>query len=259
MKLTAEQIATFERDGVVELGRVLSEEEVAEARIRFERVFAEYLGVPGKGLRNLYATGPSLEEQKKSEQRHYQMFNIWQHDEWYRALLYKEDLLDKITSVIGPNVQLLHDQVFYKPAGDGAPSNWHQDNSYFHLAPPRVASIWIALDDVDLENSCLHFLPGSHGELLPHRIFDKTYEGIELTELKIDESKVKPFPMPVGHALMHHCMTVHGAYANRSNRDRRSLGLHYMATDVRNSEGQLLENREKYPVLRTSEQCAAAS
>jgi len=179
------------------------------------------------------------------------MFNIWKHDEFYRGLMFKPLLLDFVESVLGPEIQLLHDQVFYKPPFDGAPSDWHQDNQYFKFSPANLCSIWIALDDVDTENSCLYFVPGSHREPSPPSVTIQSPTGIELHSLDIDETRAKPFPMPAGHALMHHCMTIHGAYANRSPRGRRALGLHYMQPGLNHPHAETYRNVEEYPILRS--------
>ena len=37
----------------------------------------------------------------------------------------------------------------------------HQDGSYLHTDPLKVAGVWIALEDSNLENGCLQFVPGS--------------------------------------------------------------------------------------------------
>ena len=250
MSLTPGQLEKFNTDGVIELGPVLDAADVREAQTRFGQVFERLHASENKKLRNLFAASDKKEDQDKSAQRHYQLYNIFQHDEWFNALLYRKTLLDRVESVLGPNIQLLHDQVFYKPARDGAPSDWHQDNSYWGYKPPKLCSIWIALDDVDLENSCLHFVPGSHREPSPPQKSFKTPTGVEIFKLQIDESRLKSFPMPAGHAVMHDCMTIHGAYPNRSARPRRALGIHYLQTGLRRADGKTPENLAESPVLR---------
>src|SRR5688500_9449576 len=224
MKLTQQQLDEFDRDGVVMLGRVFSDADLAEARSRFDRIFAERVGTTDRGLKNLWADRTDREAQINAKEKSYQMFNIWQHDDWYKSLLYRDDLLDAVGSVLGPDIQLLHDQIFYKPARDGAPTPWHVDNLYWRYEPPNLASIWVALDDVDLENACLHFLPGSHREPTPEAWLVNTGPNrVALYDMKVDESRLRPFIMKAGEALMHHCMTVHGAYTNPADRDRRAL------------------------------------
>src|ERR1043166_1692395 len=132
MSLSREQKAAFEKDGVTLLGQVLTPSELKDARIRFDTLFQERVGTSDRGLRNISAKTTDAEEQKHSKERHYQFYNIWEHDEWYKSLLYKKELLDIVESVLGPNLQLLNDQVFYKPAKDGSATSWHQDNVYWN-------------------------------------------------------------------------------------------------------------------------------
>ena len=87
---------------------------------------------------------------------------MWRYDEVYRQLLYYEPLLDIAESLIGPNIQLFHDQALYKPARHGGEVPWHQDNGYWRCTPANLVSIWMALDDADEENGCMNVIPGSH-------------------------------------------------------------------------------------------------
>ena len=60
-------------------------------------------------------------------------------------------------------VRFWHDQLFCKPPKHGGVVAWHQDYSYWTRTKPVAhLTCWIALDDVSLENGCLHYVPGSH-------------------------------------------------------------------------------------------------
>src|SRR4051812_3885718 len=47
---------------------------------------------------------------------------------------------------------------FNKPPGAEHPTPPHQDNYYFCLKPPQVATLWLALDPVGEENGCLRYV-----------------------------------------------------------------------------------------------------
>jgi 2-oxoglutarate-dependent dioxygenase len=149
-------------------------------------------------------------------------------------------------------VQLLHEQAFYKPEHDGAPSLCHNDNWYWHIDPPNEASIWIALTDVEMDNAPLYFLPGSHREELPPEEAIVDTGKMKLQHLLIDEARTRPFVMPAGHALMHHCQTIHGAYANTSNRDRLAFAIHYLQSGVVAHGSNSFDETDTYPVLHGS-------
>jgi Phytanoyl-CoA dioxygenase (PhyH) len=42
----------------------------------------------------------------------------------------------------------------------------HQDSSYWPLSHSKTVTAWLAIDDADVENACMRFIPGSH--LLGH-------------------------------------------------------------------------------------------
>ena len=48
-----------------------------------------------------------------------QVSEMWQKNDIFRDLLLHQPLLDVATSLIGPNVQLFHDQALYKPSKVG--------------------------------------------------------------------------------------------------------------------------------------------
>lgn len=39
---------------------------------------------------------------------------------------------------------------------------WHTDNPKWSFYSPHAISIWIALDDVTVQNGCMYYVPGSH-------------------------------------------------------------------------------------------------
>ncbi len=57
---------------------------------------------------------------------------------------------------------LRHSHLFAKLPGYGKRVSWHQDASYWPLTPSRVVSAWLAIDDVDVGNSAMRVIPGSH-------------------------------------------------------------------------------------------------
>src|SRR5581483_8647023 len=61
-------------------------------------------------------------------------------------------------------VVLFQDHVVWKTPGTSEPVAWHQDFAYWPLESAAGLTLWIALDDADLENGCLHYLPGTQRE-----------------------------------------------------------------------------------------------
>lgn len=163
----------------------------------------------------------------------------------FRRLLHKPAILDMVEGVLGtPNIRLYHDQGLYKPALHGDEVPWHQDNGYWKLEPPRAASLWIALDDVNEDNGSMWVVPGSHkaGEAGRQRA------GQFIAQLKADadERLAVPIPLPAGSGMFHHCRTLHRTKPNHSPNQRRAWVMHYMAADTQ-QKGEYLANK---PLLR---------
>lgn len=239
MTLTKEQMEEFDRKGFIFLGKILDDSLLADLQNRFDRLFAEKAGTTGQGLRNLAAKSDAAPDQKVATKRMLQIMQMWKFDLVYKELLYNPNLLDRVESLIGPNIQLFHDQSFYKPAHDGGIVSWHQDNGYWQCTPSNLVSIWMALDRATVENGCLFMLPGSYKRRFDHR---KSGTAPILLEVDINEKELEAICLEPGHAVMHHCMTVHGSYENKSDRDRRGHAIHYMQAGTRGRDGRMLRD-----------------
>lgn len=245
MKPTQEQITFFKENGYLNVGPVLTSEELETARTAYDRIF----GATEKpaSYRNL--------GQKEGEELPrgavLQIIDMWRLDPIFEHLLHKEELLDVIEGLMGhPNIRLYHDQALFKPALHGDIVPWHQDNGYWHLEPAAAMSMWIALDDADVENGCMWVVPGSHlaGEAGHQRA------GQYVAQLKADadESIAVAVPLPAGSAMIHHCRTLHMTKPNDSPRQRRAWVMHYMPADTKQN-GEYFASR---PLLRGQSQVA---
>ena len=90
--------------------------------------------------------------------------------------------------------------------------------------PPRMCSVWLALDEVDKENSCLRYLRGSHHA---QHMFSHSGGGpsgfsqqASLPALAAVADEVAVCLRP-GDAVLHDGFVLHHAEANRSNRQVR--------------------------------------
>jgi hypothetical protein len=98
----------------------------------------------------------------------------------------------------------------------------HQDPSLVDETHYRSLSIWAPLVDTELENGCLHVVPGSHllnsaprpsGGDSPYRALDPLFERI-----------LQPVPIKAGSAMIHSQMLFHGSPPNRGSKPRVVAG-----------------------------------
>jgi phytanoyl-CoA hydroxylase len=117
---------------------------------------------------------------------------------------------------------------FNKPPGVNHVTPPHQDNYYFCLTPPKVLTIWLALDKVDAENGCLRYVAGSHLRgYRPHAKSKILGFSQGITDYTPDDfTRERAILLEPGDVVAHHGMTIHRADANLSaTRHRRSFAL----------------------------------
>jgi ectoine hydroxylase-related dioxygenase (phytanoyl-CoA dioxygenase family) len=88
--------------------------------------------------------------------------NVQYHDAAFTRAASHPRMVEVLTQLIGPNVQLHHTKMLVKPPEKGAPFPMHQDYPYFPHERHTVLAASIHLDDTDEENGCLHVVPASH-------------------------------------------------------------------------------------------------
>ena len=139
------------------------------------------------------------------------------------------------------NFCFFYDQLFYKEAGTGTRTQWHQDLPFWPLRGERIPSIWIALTDVDELSSAVLYLRGSHrtGEVFaavdPGERDAARAAGINVcpdVHLEGRRAELTSYQLHPGDAIVHHPLVVHGAGPNWSSRDRIAVSLRYCASDT---------------------------
>jgi len=154
-------------------------------------------------------------------------------------------ILDYVQDIIGPNIVAWGTQYFCKLPGDGKVVSWHQDASYWPLTPAHTVTLWLAVDDADLENGCMQVIPGTHR--LGHLDFDLSgADDNSVLPQKIRNAESYgapvPFELKAGEISLHADMLVHGSEPNNSNRRRCGLTIRYAAADVRSLDDSWTKN-----------------
>ena len=119
--------------------------------------------------------------------------------------------------------------------------SWHQDASYWPLTPSRVVSAWLAIDDVDVVNSAMQVIGGSHHHAqLTFRDSTATENNV-LVQTVDNAADYGDAPvaleMQAGQISLHSDWILHGSEPNRSNRRRYGLAMRYLSADVRAYNG----------------------
>ena len=140
-------------------------------------------------------------------------------------------LLDLVEQVIGPDIVLWASAVFCKPATTGLEVPWHQDGQYWPIRPRATVTVWMALDDVGVDNGCMRVIPGSHrlGEF-SHEQSDREDLVLNnvLNDPRIDLASARNIELEAGQIPLHDVELVHGSQANTSGRRRAGYAVRYM-------------------------------
>lgn len=144
-------------------------------------------------------------------------------------------ILDLVEDMLGPNIICWASHFFCKLPFDRKTVPWHQDAVYWHLAPARTVTVWLAIDDADDENSAMEFLPGTHDRgVLAWRkpegdvvsVLDREIIGLSDLGDSVSNS------LNAGQISLHADMLAHGSRPNDSSRRRCGLTLRFCPPEV---------------------------
>ncbi|MDA0321558.1 MAG: phytanoyl-CoA dioxygenase family protein [Verrucomicrobia bacterium] len=250
MAFTQEQLNDFHRDGYVRLGRVLSDDELETLRENYDLEMDRARET--NAYRNLSIDdGTDSDAKQAAPRRMLQITQMCERNIHFRRLLYNKAILEYVTDLIGPNIQLFHDQALFKPAKDGGAVFWHQDNAYWKCRPANLVSCWTTLDDVDVNNGAMQVIPGSHLSPVVHEQSDQTNALLDLQG--VDESKAVAIDLPAGGCMFHHCQTLHYTAPNSTERQRRAFIMHFMTPGTRQGDDNgVLEVSFGRPILQSA-------
>lgn len=216
MGLTEAEVAAYCADGFLSGIRIVEEAEAIEIRRQFDLLEAE--------------VGRETAEIGLLD-RHFDTPFIWD-------LATRPSVLDRVESLIGPNILLLATHFFCKYGAGTKYVAWHQDAAYWGLEPPNALTVWYAVDGSDRENGCMRVLPGTHkGGIRTH---GKAEAGGNLLSINQaapvtpeEEARAVDLILRPGEASIHDGAAIHGSLPNLSSRRRCGLTLRYVPTTVK--------------------------
>ena len=225
--------AAFERDGYFVAEEFLSADEVKSIQREITAIMDRYPDVPEELVQIEPAVRRGAIEPESVELGVRKLFRMTLHNELFRSLAHHPVMVGIAVELIGQDVALFQSMLLMKPPRFGGQKVWHQDNAYFRLEPNDVFGFWIALDDTDVENGCMHVIPGSHREGIGEHGGVADDYGLSSTP---SQNNAIACIMKAGDALVFHGETYHYTPPNKSDRRRRALQYHYASTHCRSSK-----------------------
>lgn len=158
------------------------------------------------------------------------------HPELMRWLMHQA-VLDLVEPITGPDILLFSSHFISKPAGDGRRVPWHEDSAYWRgqWDPMDVVTVWLAIDDSDLGNGCMHVVPRTHGNGYSDYT-DLSEKAVFSNEIKagtFDERSAVPCILKAGECSLHHAKAIHGSAVNTSSRRRSGYTMRFISAAAR--------------------------
>ncbi len=212
--LSREQVDEYNRNGFLKRLLVFETEEADEVRAYFDALLEEVTAAGG----NSYSISTA----------HLSYGRVYD-------LLTDARIVGFVRDILGDDVIGWGSHFFCKMPRDGKAVAWHQDSSYWPLTPSKTTTVWLAIDDADLDNGCMRFVAGSHhkGHLTwrpsspeEHNVLNQTVENAEQYGDVVDDE------LKAGELSMHSDLLLHSSAANESDRRRCGLTLRYCTPDV---------------------------
>jgi chlorinating enzyme len=241
-QFTEQQIKQFYEDGFIGPITLWTPEEMKDIRERVTAVLkipSEVYPAVQNTLRDRYIDRPEFWEVMSSPQ-----------------------LVERLAQLLGPDLQIWRSQIFNKAPGDPEVT-WHQASTY--LGEQRIKpslepqfpnelyqlTTWIAIDDADFENGCMHFLKGTQRKMWTMRMGGTGFIGdppevakviggqgrfakASVTlEVPIQPETIVPMPLKSGQCVIFTERCIHGSPPNNSDRRRFGFVFRTIKTNVK--------------------------
>jgi non-heme Fe2+,alpha-ketoglutarate-dependent halogenase len=217
-RLTPEQRASYDQHGFLFPLRALAADEAGQCLADLERLESR-IGAPlpradmkWRGAAHLYAP-------------------------WVNRLVRDDRILDIVEDVIGPDILVYWSTFFIKEPGGPGFTAWHQDATYFGLAPYEHVTAWVALSDASKLAGCMDVLSSAGAPRQMHhsaaRLANSLNGAGQVIVEPLDDSKAVSMGLKAGELSLHHTLCCHSSAPNRADHRRVGIGISYVPARVR--------------------------
>ena len=136
-------------------------------------------------------------------------------------------ILDAVAQLIGEDIIVWGSALFCKAGKGGRATPWHQDGHYWPIRPLDTVTVWIAIDNVNSENSCLRVIPGSHRDRVSYSHDVDNSDAIILNQVlkpeHLQSAPPRDIELEPGMFSIHDVYLIHGANPNNSGKRREGM------------------------------------
>ena len=214
--LSDKQIQCYNKKGYIFPIDVFSETEISTHREYFNQI---------------------IETESKNGRGGYSISGWQIHDPHIYDLMVDKRILDCVEGLLGKNIICWGTHYFCKLPGDSKRVSFHQDASYWPLTPSKTITVWLAIDDTDVENSAMKFIPESHlyGQINYQHSTPKEQNVLNQTVDSPENYGGAPVyvELKAGQISLHSDLILHGSDPNLSDRRRCGLTMRFAPPEVK--------------------------
>jgi ectoine hydroxylase-related dioxygenase (phytanoyl-CoA dioxygenase family) len=240
--ITDDERDHFAEYGYVHLRGVLTDAEIDELAVDYDRFLRQEIDVPGRDFCDMAGDYGRTPDQ-------FSIVNVMVPRRYlpsWQGNIYERRAASIARQLCGVDMTLDYDQLLAKrPFKTDAVFAWHQDMAYWPETPDtRTATTWLALDDSTVENGCMRFVPGTVKEptLRPHvpQYGERgTGEAHALGTELLATDHVVTVPISRGDVTVHNERVMHGSGGNHTGGHRRAYIIAFRSEATVKTEREL--------------------
>ncbi|MCK5782614.1 MAG: phytanoyl-CoA dioxygenase family protein [Flavobacteriales bacterium] len=229
-EISKEQQASYRKNGFLIIDDFLAPDELETWKSKIDFALSERKGQKFPHSKVLTGESDGINDSADYFGKVFdQIINLWK-----TSTDVKELILDKrigkmacdLAEVDG--IRVWHDQSLVKQPWANATA-WHLDTPFWSFSHREALSIWVALEDVTIQNGCLYFMPESNHDTK----FDEPGIGANMGDIFNDYPKYKtvdPVPLVIkaGSCSFHNGLNIHAAGANMTAGTRKAMTCAFM-------------------------------
>ncbi len=222
-QLTQEQIADYQRDGLLVVRKMFDAEELAPL---------------GQAYRDDPTVNGSIYGMEDNEGKAHP-FNTWTElsDDIIGMIPRMARMVESSEALLGERCYHWHSKFSIKTSTCDARVDWHQDYASWYddgVLFPHMLTVGIAVEPTTKANGCVQFVPGSHhlgriGTISDSAEGSYTQDQTTRFELAKQVLGIRYVEMDVGDAVFFHSNTLHGSGLNTTDSERVMIFCSYNA------------------------------
>ncbi|MGZ5033805.1 MAG: phytanoyl-CoA dioxygenase family protein [Usitatibacter sp.] len=254
MKLAAEQLAAFERDGYLFFPGLFEAREIKVLTDEVPRLYAQYR--------------PENVREKGSDAVRTN-FAAHMYSEPFARLARHPRMVEPVMQLLGEELYMHQFKINGKMAFDGDVWQWHQDFGTWKnddlMPEPRAMNVAIFLDEVNEFNGPLMFIPGSHKLGALDAAHDTSTTSYPLWTIDhgviarlVERGGIVAPKGPAGSMILFHSCLVHASTSNLSPWNRVSvyLSLCAISNHIRRfKRPEYIAHRDFTPIRTLPDDC----